>query len=63
MSDEKEILSAKGSLRYYVKHIVKKKLRLRYVMIELVLFGRKRTVLVGIRREGEDMEKVENPRE
>ena len=43
-----EIKSAEGPLKHYIKKIVKKKLRLRYVMIDVVLFGKKRTVLVGI---------------
>ena len=43
-----EIKSAEGPLKNYIKKIVKKKLRLRYVMIDVVLFGKKRTVLVGI---------------
>ena len=43
-----EIRSAEGPLKNYVEKIVKKKLRLRYVMINVVLFGKERTVLVGI---------------
>lgn len=43
-----EIKSAEGPLKNYIKKIVKKKLRLRYVMIDVVLFGKERTVLVGI---------------
>ena len=43
-----EIKSAEGPLKHYIKKIVKKKLRLRYVMIDVVLFGKERTVLVGI---------------
>lgn len=42
-----EIKSAEGPLKHYIKKIVKKKLRLRYVMIDVVLFGKERTVLVG----------------
>ena len=47
--EEKKILSAKGPLRKYVKQIVKKKIRLCYVMIEKELFGQKRKILIGIR--------------
>lgn len=47
--EEKKILSAKGPLRRYVKQIVKKKIRLCYVMIEKELFGQKRKILIGIR--------------
>ena len=43
-----EIKSAEGPLKNFIKKIVKKKLRLRYVMIDVVLFGKERTVLVGI---------------
>lgn len=46
-----EIKSAEGPLKHYIKKIVKKKLRLRYVMINVVLFGKERTVLVGIEAE------------
>ena len=46
-----EIKSAEGPLKHYIKKIVKKKLRLRYVMINVALFGKERTVLVGIEAE------------
>lgn len=46
-----EIKSAEGPLKHYIKRIVKKKLRLRYVMINVALFGKERTVLVGIEAE------------
>jgi len=49
LDEEKKILSAKGPLRRYVKQIVKKKIRLCYVMIEKELFGQKRKILIGIR--------------
>ena len=49
LDEEKKILSAKGPLRKYVKQIVKKKIRLCYVMIEKELFGQKRKILIGIR--------------
>ena len=42
LDEEKKILSAKGPLRKYVKQIVKKKIRLCYVMIEKELFGQKK---------------------
>ena len=48
LDEKKEIVSAEGPLKHYVGNIVKKKTRLRYVMIDVVLFGKKRTVLVGI---------------
>lgn len=49
LDEEKKILAAKGPLRKYVKQIVKKKIRLCYVMIEKELFGQKRKILIGIR--------------
>ena len=48
LDEKKEIVSAEGPLEHYVGNIVKKKIRLRYVMIDVALFGKKRTVLVGI---------------
>lgn len=48
LDEKKEIVSAEGPLEHYVGNIVKKKTRLRYVMIDVVLFGKKRTVLIGI---------------
>ena len=49
LDDEKKILSAEGPLKHYVGNIVKKKIRLCYVMIEKELFGQKRKILIGIR--------------
>lgn len=54
VNEEKEIVAAEGPLKYYVEHIVKKKLRLRYVMVETVLFGRKREVLIGVKTEEDE---------
>ena len=48
LNEKKEIISAEGPLEHYIGNIVKKKIRLRYVMINVVLFGKERTVLVGI---------------
>lgn len=48
LNEKKEIVSAEGPLEHYVGNIVKKKIRLRYVMIDVVLFGKERTVLVGV---------------
>lgn len=44
-----EIKSAEGPLKNYVGNIIKKKIRLCYVMIEKDLFGQKREILIGIR--------------
>ena len=48
LDEKKEIISAEGPLEHYIGNIVKKKIRLRYVMIDVMLFGKRRTVLVGI---------------
>lgn len=45
---EKEIVTSTGPLRHYLDRIVKKKLRLRYVMIEMELFDKNRHILIGI---------------
>lgn len=55
---EKGILSAKGALRHYIGDVRKKKIRLRYVMIEKELFGKEREILIGIRLKGETLEKA-----
>ena len=44
-----KIKSAEGPLKNYVGNIIKKKIRLCYVMIEKDLFGQKREILIGIR--------------
>lgn len=54
LNEKKEIVSAEGPLKYYLEHIVKKKLRLRYVMVETVLFGKKREVLIGVKTEEDE---------
>lgn len=56
LNDQNEIISAEGPLSHYVEHIVKRRLRLRYVMVETKLFGKDRAVLIGIRMEGDEME-------
>lgn len=56
LNSDKEIVSAEGPLAHYVDRIVKKKVRLRYVMIETTLFGKERTVLVGIRTDEDEGE-------
>ena len=59
LNEAQEILSAEGPLASYLDKVVKKKLRLRYVMVEAVLFGQKRTVLMGIRTEEDQNLKTE----
>ena len=43
------IIDCDGPLRYYLGYVVKKRIRLRYVMIRVHLFGREREILLGIR--------------
>lgn len=49
VDEEKNIVKAEGPLRYYMDKIIKKKLRLRYVMIEMRLLEKNRQILIGIR--------------
>ena len=56
LDEQNEIIQSEGPLSHYVDHIVKRRLRLRYVMVETKLFGKDRTVLIGIRLDGDGME-------
>lgn len=49
LDTEKNIISVKGPLERYEDKIVKKKLRLRYVMIRIKLLDEERDILIGIR--------------
>lgn len=48
-----KITGCEGPLRYYLGYVVKKRIRLRYVVIRVHLFGREREILLGIRLEGD----------
>lgn len=50
------IMACEGVLRYYLGYVVKKRIRLRYVVIRVHLFGREREILLGIRLEGDQEE-------
>ena len=50
---EGNILESGKPLRYFLDYVVKKRLRLRYVMIRIHLFGREREIKLGIRVEGD----------
>lgn len=56
LNEKSEIITAEGPLSHYMDRIVKRRLRLRYVVIETKLFGKVRTVLIGIRLEDDEME-------
>ena len=43
------IIAVKGPLEKYVDRIVKRKIRLRYVVVRIMLLGVERDVLIGIR--------------
>lgn len=49
IDEEKNIVAVRGPLERYRDRIVRKKLRLRYVMIRVMLLGEERDVLVGIK--------------
>lgn len=51
------ITECDGPLRHYLGYVVKKRIRLRYVIIRVYLFGREREILLGIRVEG-DTERI-----
>jgi transcription antitermination factor NusG len=50
------ILDCGKPLRGYLDCVVKKRIRLRYVVIRVRLFGRKREILLGIRLEGDSQQ-------
>ena len=51
---EKRIIGCGGALRHYQKNIVKKRIRLRYVVVRLPFLGGLRDVLLGIRLKGDE---------
>ena len=57
LDENSEIVKCGGALRYYKDSIIKKRIRLRYVMVRVPLFGNNRDILLGIRV---DKEKILN---
>ena len=57
LDENSEIIKCGGALRYYKDLIIKKRIRLRYVMVRVPLFGSNRDILLGIRV---DKEKILN---
>lgn len=49
VDQEKNIVAVEGPLAQYADRIVKKKLRLRYVVVRVMLLGEEREVLIGIK--------------
>lgn len=47
------ITGCEGALKHYLGYVVKKRIRLRFVMIRVHLFGREREIKLGIRLEGD----------
>lgn len=55
LDDNSNIIRCEGPLRHYQDKIVKKRVRLRYVMIRISLLGRTRDIKLGIRIQKERM--------
>lgn len=53
---EKRIIGCEGPLRHYQKEIVKKRIRLRYVVVRLPFLGGQKDILLGIRLPGDEEE-------
>lgn len=53
LDENGEIVKCGGALRYYQNAIIKKRIRLRYVIVRIPFFGRDREILLGIRVEKE----------
>ena len=53
--DQGNITACGAPLKKYLDRVVKKRLRLRYVVIRVHLFGRDREVLMGLRLEGDQI--------
>ena len=53
LDENSEIINCGGALEHYQDSIIKKRIRLRYVVIRVPFFGRDRDVLLGIRVEKE----------
>lgn len=51
--EQGNIVECGKPLRYYLDYVVKKRIRLRFVMIRIYLFGREREIRLGIRLEGD----------
>ena len=56
VDEQGNIISCGEPLRGYLDRVVKKRIRLRYVVIRVQMFGREREILLGIRVEGDSME-------
>lgn len=50
------IIECEGPLQHYLGYIIKKRIRLRYVIIRIHLFGKDREILLGIRLDGDKEE-------
>ena len=53
VDEEGKIVGCKGHLQGYLDRVIKKRIRLRYVIIRVHLFGRDREILLGIRLGGD----------
>lgn len=55
LNEEKEIIWADGAVGRFFDHIVRQRIRKRYVLIEKELLGEKRKILFGIRTEEDEL--------
>jgi transcriptional antiterminator NusG len=53
VDEEGNIVECEGPLRHYMGYVVKKRIRLRFVVIRVHLFGRDREIMLGIRLDGD----------
>ena len=53
VNEQGNITACKGPLQKYLNRVVKKRIRLRYVIIRIYLFGRDREILMGLRLKGD----------
>lgn len=56
VDEEGTIVQCGKPLQPFLDHVIKKRIRSRYVMIRIHLFGRDREILLGIRLEGDQEE-------
>ena len=54
LDEEKQIIGAEGAVGKYFDHIVKQRVRKRYVLIRMKLLGKDRKILLGIKLEEDE---------
>lgn len=58
LDEEKQIIGAEGAVGKYFDHIVKQRVRKRYVLIRMKLLGKDRKILLGIKLEEDEEEET-----